>query len=443
VSHFNTKSRSVLVLLSIFLWIPIGADSRQIDQVNAADAQLSESVGVDPEPNPDQTGTATSAFEEEARVAELRRYSSDDIHRKNWNRALNEIRELVTLRPYHPDYHLTLGLIHRRLEGVNPGGIHLEEAIRKYEEYTDFGGEDAIAALLMAEAYAHVGNRDGAFQHLERAASYGMNIARAVQQFPALKEFTNDTRFVRASLRLERYNLSNIVRRDPFTGPWNGLGHGPMVTPVGPFDPLKQSELLAEAREAMALVEYAIRNDDQVAAMKAYGVIEAIGKSIARFDQPEFATELRSIMERLDEVEEGIDKIRVGYLYEQARSKMETMKVAFSEHDFDLVHRLHGEVLSIGQDIGQAGEPYKAASVLVIQAADQFLQRSEIVREFVAKQVSVEGVVVAPEGSHAIIDGNLIPEGGQIHGGWLEDVRRDRVIFLYHGELIAHKFGRF
>jgi tetratricopeptide (TPR) repeat protein len=443
VSHFKAKSRSVLILLSIFLWIPIGADSRPIDQVNAADAQLSESVGVDPELNPDQSGTATSAFEEEARISDLRRYSSDDIHRKNWNRALNEIRELVTLRPYIADYHLTLGLIHRRLEGVNPGGIHLEEAIRKYEEYTDFGGEDAIAALLMAEAYAHVGDRDGAFQHLERAASYGMNIARAVQQFPALKEFTSDTRFVRASLRLERYNLSNIVRRDPFTGPWNGHGPGPMETPVGPFTPPQQSELLAEAREAMALVEYAIRNDDQVAAMKAYGVIEAIGNSIARFDQPEFATELRSIMERLDEVEEGIDKIRVGYLYEQARSKMEMMKVAFDEQDFDLVHRLHGEVLSIGQDIGQAGESYKAASVLVIQAADQFLQRSEVVREFVAKQISVEGVVLAPEGSHAIINGNLIPEGGQIHDGLLDEVFRDRVIFLYHGELIAHKFGRF
>jgi len=445
VSHFNAKSRSVLVLLSIFLWIPIGADSRPIDQVNAADAQPSESVGVDPEPNPDQTGTATSAFEEEARVAELRRYSSDDIHRKNWNRALNEIRELVTLRPYHPDYHLTLGLIHRRLEGVNPGGIHLEEAIRKYEEYTDFGGEDAIAALLMAEAYAHVGNRDDAFQHLERAASYGMNIARAVQQFPALKEFTNDTRFVRASLRLERYNLSNIVSRDPFTGPWTGLGlgPGPMVTPVGPFDPLHQSELLAQAREAMDRVEYAIRNNDQVAAMEAYGVIETIGESIARFDQVEFSIELRSIMERLVEVEEGIDEIRVAYLYEQARSKMEKMKVAFSEQDFDLVHRLHGEVLSIGQDIGQAGESYKAASVLVIQAADQLLQRSEVVREFLAKQISVEGTVVSPVGSYGIIDGNLIPEGGQIRDALLDEVFRDRVIFLYHGELIEHKFGRF
>jgi len=443
VSHFNTKSRSVLVLLSIFLWIPIGADSRQIDRVDAADAQLSESVGVDPELNPDQTGTATSAFEEAARIAELRRYSSDDIHRKNWNRALNEIRELVTLRPYNPDYHLTLGLIHRRLEGVNPGGIHLEEAIRKYEEYTDFGGEDAIAALLMAEAYAHVGDRDDAFQHLERAASYGMNIARAVQQFPALKEFTNDTRFVRASLRLERYNLSNIVRRDPFTGPWNGHGPGPMVTPVGPFTPLQQSELLAEAREAMDRVEYAIRNNDQDAAMEAYGVIETIGESIARFDQPEFSTELRSIMDRLDDFEEGIDKIRVAYLYDQAISKLEAMKVAFSEQDFDLVHRLHGEVLSIGQDIGQAGESYKAASVLVIQAADQFLQRSEVVREFLAKQISVEGVVLAPEGSHAIIDGILIPEGGQIHDALLEEVLRDKVIFLYHGELIAHKFGRF
>jgi tetratricopeptide (TPR) repeat protein len=326
---------------------------------------------------------------------------------------------------------------------VNPGGIHLEEAIRKYEEYTDFGGEDAIAALLMAEAYAHVGDRDDAFQHLERAASYGMNIARAVQQFPALKEFTNDTRFVRASLRLERYNLSNIVSRDPFTGPWNGHGHGPMVTPVGPYTPLQQSKLLAEAREAMDFVEYAIRNNEHDAAMEAYGVIETIGESIARFDQTEFSIELRSIMERLVEVEEGIDEIRLAYLYEQARSKMEKMKVAFSEQDFDLVHRLHGEVLSIGQDIGQAGESYKAASVLVIQAADQLLQRSEVVREFLAKQISVEGVVLAPEGSHAIIDGNLIPEGGQIHDALLEEVLRDRVIFLYHGELIAHKFGRF
>ncbi len=422
----------------------MAVDSRQVDAVNAEDdAQPSDLLAVDSEVNADPAENATSALEEDARVADLRRYSSDDIHRKNWNRALNEIRELVTLRPYHADYHLTLGLIHRRLEGVNPGGIHLEEAIRKYQEYTDFGGEDAIAALLMAEAYAHVGDRDGAFQNLERAASYGMNIARAVQQFPALKEFTSDTRFVRASLRLERYNLSNLVSRDPFTGPWNRLGTGPMVTPVGSFEPHEQSELLAKAREAMALVEYAIRNNDQVAAMEAYGVIETIGDSIARFDQPEFSAELRSIMDRLDEVEEGIDKIRVVYLYEQARSKMEAMQVAFSEQNFDLVHRLHGEILSLGQDIGQAGESYKAASVLVMQAADQFLQRSEIVREFLAKQVSVEGVVMAPEGSHAIIDGNLIPEGGQIHGGLLETVLRDRVIFRYHGEQIAHKFGRF
>lgn len=444
MSHFNTRSRSVLVLLIIFLSIPMAVDSRQVDQPSAGDdASLVEPLGVDPEISTDRAGSATSALEEEARVSDLRRYSSDDIHRKNWNRALNEIRELVTLRPYHADFHLTLGLIHRRLEGVNPGGIHLEEAIRKYEEYTDFGGEDAIAALLMAEAYAHVGDRDGAFLNLERAASYGMNISRAVQQFPALKKFTSDTRFVRAALRLERYNLSNIVSRDPFTGPWNRLGSGPQAPRVGPLEPLQQSELLAEAREAMARIEYAIRNNDQVAAMEAYGVIETIGESIARFDQPEFSTELRSIMDRLDDFEEGIDKIRVAYLYAQAISKLEAMKVAFSEQDFDLVHRMHGEILSIGQDIGQAGESYNAASVLVIQAADQLLQRSETVREFLAKEVSVEGVVMAPEGSHAIINGNLIPEGGQIHDGLLEKVLSDRVIFRYRGEQISHKFGRF
>ncbi|RTZ91856.1 MAG: hypothetical protein DSY92_03575, partial [Planctomycetota bacterium] len=79
----------------------------------------------------------------------------------------------------------------------------------------------------------------------------------------------------------------------------------------------------------------------------------------------------------------------------------------------------------------------------MLQAADQLLQRSEVVREFLAKQISVEGTVVSPVGSYGIIDGNLIPEGGQIRDALLDEVFRDRVIFLYHGELIEHKFGRF
>ena len=177
--------------------------------------------------------------------------------------------------------------------------------------------------------------------------------------------------------------------------------------------------------------------------MESYGVIERIGESVVRFDQPELVSELHAIMERLGEIEEGIDQIRVAYLYESARSKMDLMKTAFEEQDFNLVNRLHGEVLGISQDIGHVGETYKAAAVLITQAADQFQQRSEIVREFNGKQVTVQGVVVSPEGSHAIIGGTLVPEGGQIFGGQLESVQNDRVMFRYRGELIAHRFGRF
>ena len=390
-----------------------------------------------------ETSAIVSGLEIDAQVSNLRRYSSDDIHRKNWSRALKEVEELVTLRPYHADYHLTLGLIHRRMEGIHKDGIHLEEALRKYEEYADFGGEDAIAALLTAEAFAHQNQREDAFQQLEKAASYGMNIARAVQQFPSLKSYTSDTRFVRAALRLERYNLSVVAARDPFTGPWSQVRQTPGSPQVGPFDEAQQKEFLAEARTAMRLIEYALRNGDQVSAMDAYAKIEEVGSHLNRFDVPELSSELRSILERLDELEEGIDQIRVAYLYEQARSMMELMRVSFEEQQFDLVNQTHGEVVAIAQDISMMGDSYQAASSLVIQAADQFQQRSDIVREFLAKNVSVEGVVVAEDGSHAIINAELIAEGGQVLDGVLESVQRDRVVILYRGEKITHKFGRF
>jgi len=390
-----------------------------------------------------ESRSATSLLEEEVRVADLRRFSTDDIHRSNWNRALDKLRELVTLRPYHADYHITLGLVHRNLEDQFQDGAHLQEAIRKYEEYAEFGGEEAIASLLLAEAHAASGDRQTAFEFLERAASHGMNIARAVQQFPVLEKFTRDTRFVRSSLRLERYALSSVMSRDPFTGPWSRSGYHSETVFIGPLSIEEQREALADARQAMARVEYALRNRDESAAMESYGVIEKIGSTVARFDQPELAGELRSILERLDEVEEGIDQIRVTYLYEQARSKMQSMKKAFEEHDFTIVDRLHGEVSSLAFSIEEMGDSYRTASTLVVQAADQLQQRSDIVREFLAKNLSVEGVVVSEEGSHAIIDGRWVREGGDVLDGRLDLILRDRVVILYKGERITHRFSRF
>ncbi|MEE2890432.1 MAG: hypothetical protein VX404_08305 [Planctomycetota bacterium] len=390
-----------------------------------------------------ESRSALSLQQEELRVADLRRFSSDDIHRSNWTRALDQLRELVALRPYLADYHITLGLVHRNLEDQFGDGAHLQEAMRKYEEYSAFGGEEAIASLLLAEAHAASGDRTTAFEFLERAASHGMNIARAVQQFPVLEKFTRDTRFVRSSLRLERYTLSSVMTRDPFTGPWSRSGNQNKTVFIGPFSMGQQLKALADAREAMSRVEYALRNRDESTAMEAYGVIENIGNTIARFDQPELAGELRSIMERLDEVEEGIERIRVTYLYEQARSKMESMKKAFEDQDFTIVDRLHGEVSSLAFSIEEMGESYTTASTLVVQAADQLQQRSDIVREFLANNVSVEGVVVSPDGSHAIIDGRWVPEGGDVFDGRLDLILRDRIVILYKGERITHRFSRF
>ena len=91
----------------------------------------------------------------------------------------------------------------------------------------------------------------------------------------------------------------------------------------------------------------------------------------------------------------------------------------------------------------EAGEPYLTTSTLVGLAARQLLDRSEVVRDFLSRTIDIDGVAISGEGSHAIVDGQWIALGGEIQGAVLQEVHRDRLVFLFEGEVIERRFGRF
>lgn len=416
----------------------VSEDNSELTELQRPNTEVLPATGFQ-----DEEALITSKVEEDHRISELSKACEEHLRRGQWKRAFEGLSELVDLRPYNADYHLTLGLVHRRLHSTEADRGHLEEASAKYQEYIDSGGQEAIAYLLLAETSAASGNEADVYHFLDEAASRGMNIARAVGQFPVLESFTSDTRFVRSALKLERYILNEGSYRDPFTAPWKGAVARDTDREFSYFDIEEQRNLLNEAREAISQIEYSVRNDEHDAAAEAYKKIMEITEESKRFDQPELAAELKSIGDRLQDFEDGVTEIRVRHLYEESRSRLDRMKRAFAEHDFDTVNRLHSEIQRFSQDIGDSGEAYMTTSTLVSMAAAQLRDRSDIVRTFLSRSIEIDGVAISTDGSHAIVDGEWVALGGEIQGAILQEVHRDRLVFLFEGEMIERRFGRF
>ena len=201
--------------------------------------------------------------------------------------------------------------------------------------------------------------------------------------------------------------------------------------------------MLNEAREAISRVEFSVRNGEHGTAADAYKVIMEITEESKRFDQPELAAELKAIGERLQDLEDGVAEIRVRHLYEESRARLDRMKRAFADNDFETVNRLHSEIQRFARDIEESGETYATTSTLVSMAATQLRDRSDVVREFLSRSIEIDGVAISAEGSHAIVDGEWVALGGEIQGAVLQEVHRDRLVFLFEGEMIERRFGRF
>lgn len=374
----------------------------------------------------------------ERRVQELRRHVKEDLARKNWERARQNLAELVTRNQYQPDYHVSLGIVFRELG-------NLPDARRKYRDYLDYGGNPALGALLLAETFAQDGQNELAFEQLERAAEAGMNVMRAAQQFPALLPYTTDTRFIRLALRLENYEVANLARRDPFVP--RDIGNELSVDPKDPNGPTSprdaQEAKLAEARVALKRIEFALRSQDEGEAMSAYKALQEVVVYEQFITEPDLAAEFRGILDRLGEIEELLLDLRLTYLYDTARTEIENMEQAFRNRDFPKVDQIHTKVDKIVRDMEKTSSEFSEVSDQVRSVADQWVTRARTWREFNLLELRIEGIIISEEDSFSIMNGRTYRVGGWVGDLQVIQIEPNQVWFAFRGERIPLVFRRY
>ena len=371
------------------------------------------------------------------RVQELRRHVKEDLARKNWDRARRNLSELVSLRKYDADFQVTLGLVYRQLG-------NLPEARRKYRDFDEANGNPALASLLLAESFAQEGQRDKAFEHLEKAAQEGMNVMRAASQFPALQPFTSDTQFIRLALRLEVYELENGKNaRDPFT-PRSGRGaESTEEVLTRRWDRPYQETKLRDARDNLRKIEFALRSQNEDAAMHSYRALQAMVPYVEHITEPDLSAEFRAILDRLAEIEELIKGLKLTYLYDQAKGEIESMERAFRNRDFPLVDKMRAEVETIVREMETTDSSFVEVSDTVRTVADSWVARARTWRDFQSRELKVHGIIISDDDSFAIIDGRSYRRGDSYDDLKVIQIEPNQVWFLFQGEKIPLVFRRY
>lgn len=372
----------------------------------------------------------------ERRLAELRRLVKDDISRGNWERARRNLGELVLLRKFDADYQVSLGLVFRRLG-------NLPEARRKYRDYIEANGNPALASLLIAESFAQEKQPDKALEHLEKAAEGGMNVMRAASQFPALEPFTTDTRFIRLALKLEHYEVLNVGRSDPFTPRVATNEIIETVDPSRKWSRGQQETILAQARDDLKRIEFALRSQNEEQAMQSYKKLQEKVPYLEHFTEPDLSAEFRSILDRLTKIEELIHGLRLNYLYDEARAEIEMMERAFRNRDFPLVDKIRAEVETLVRDMESTDSSFVEVSDQVRKIADRWVDRARTWREFTAREIAIEGIIIAEKDSFSIINNRIYRVGDMFEDMRVVQVEPNQVWFIFRGEKIPMVFRRY
>jgi len=372
----------------------------------------------------------------ERRIQELRRLVKDDISRGNWERARRNLGELVLMRKFDADYQVSLGLVFRRLGNI-------PEARRKYRDYIETNGNPALASLLIAESFAQERQPDKALEHLEKAAEGGMNVMRAASQFPALEPFTTDTRFIRLALKLEHYEVMNAGRSDPFTP---RVATNEIVETVDlsrKWSRGQQESILAQARDDLKRIEFALRSQNEDQAMQSYKKLQEKVPYLEHFTEPDLSAEFRSILDRLAKIEELIHGLRLNYLYDEARAEIEMMERAFRNRDFPLVDKIRGEVEGLVRDMESTDSSFVEVSDQVRKIADRWVDRARTWREFNSREIGIQGIVISDADSFAIINNRIFRVGAMFDEMRLIQIEPNQVWFAFRGEKIPMVFRRY
>ncbi|MFN0056897.1 MAG: tetratricopeptide repeat protein [Planctomycetota bacterium] len=387
-----------------------------------------------------ETETEDSA-EKQRKIRELRRRVQQHISTQKWEEAAREMKELVILDRYNADYQLTLGLLYRKQK-------QLDEAARKYQDFLDLGGNAAVAHLLKAEAFAAKGEKAASFEELHKAAENGMNIMRAVKQFESMASFRTDTDFIKLALQLEKYELEMREFTDIFTSRFkheDTTAEDDALKLAGPghWNKEKQEKTLRKAKLYLSNIQHYLVEGNENRAMHFYTELLKILEEQSKFTIPVFASEIRAIINQKEEIERGIEEIRLKYFYEQAKGVIDQMTQSFRNEDYPEVEKLYSRLQNIAANINDINPEFKQVSKKVLDVGDGWVRRAQIRREFVAKPLKIQGIILHDGPAHAIVNDKYIEEGRGFQDMQVFKIEPNQIIFDYKGERVPLVFRRY
>ena len=385
--------------------------------------------------------SASDAKKEQMRkVNELRRYASNSIVRNRVEATINHLNELISVKPYDPDYHLALGLTYRRKGNVT-------EALRKYSDVLDLGGDKALVALLRAEAYSIQGKRAEVFENLKESAIAGRNIFTDVRTLKPLAGYQDDTEFIKLALSLEKVVVDVTRLKDPFTNPFPRQNIAENDDYEDDEDtvlePEEQEDLLEEAKRTLERVRFYIKLEDEGKAMIAYIQLQKMIGKQELLTIPGIMREFRALVQRMPSVEVQIEGIRLKYYYQQAQDKLRRMKEVFVDGDYGRVAQIHSEVIRLAEEMHSTNPEYQPVAARILEASNRWFMRANVHQEFETLRPHIQGIIISDEGRMALLNDKVVKQGEFLDDLRIVRVESNKITFRYKGEEIPVVFRRY
>ena len=396
-------------------------------------------------------GTATQEIgseegvddENDHKVTSLRRDAITNYEKGRYHESIRYLNDLISLRPYDPDYHFAQALCYRKL-------AQYSEALKKYQDTLDLGGARALISLLKAEVAAAEGKRDSAIDNLREAAVGGRNIIQDVQSIDVLTSFQIDTDFIQLALQLERIEIQPN-HHDPFTNPFPrvedefGEGEGSQASneDIGPAAPAEQAEIVQSARQIFEQIQIFIKLQDEDKAMEAYMELQELMGQRQRLSIPKYLKDFDALSEQLGGVEVEIAGIRLRYYYNQAKEKLAVMEDSFEESEFNRVRVLDGEIQQLAEEMVKTNEKFGPVADQIREISSRWVYRADVRLDFESRKPSIQGIVVSEGRNLAILDDRIVKQGDSLVDFRVVKVESNRVTFRYKGEEIPLVFKRY
>lgn len=378
--------------------------------------------------------------EQERQINELRREARSNIEKGRVDAAIVTLNELISIKPYDPDYHWAISFCYRNKS-------LFDKALKKYSDVLDLGGDKALAALMKAEALIHQGERELCFESLREAALLGRNIINDMRTLKPLNQFENDTEFIKLALSLEQVQVDIKRIKDPFTNPFpfrEGEGEeGEGVAEIRLSTPEEQELLLKEASKTLDRVKFYIKLEDEDKAMRAYLDLKGMLDQSDQLTIPKIVTEFSQIAAKMPDVEVEIEGIRLKYYYRQAQEKLRQVKEIFQDGEYDRVAHMHGEIVNFTEEMIQANEDYAEVANRILEVSEIWFERASVRQEFEAMRPSIQGIVISDDGRLAVLNDTVVKQGEFLDDIRVMDIESNRVTFRYKGEDIPVVFRRY